>query len=89
MSLGVVGYHCFLTIDYYVLHSNIFHIQIFRFIGEIITIPLVFLIYPGLFVFSIIHCIHEKFRIKSWSFWSFLILLIGNPFCVKYVLNLL
>ena len=83
VSLCVVGYFCFLMLDYYLIHiENKFIIHIIRFFGEMITFPLLFLVQPALLILSIFCCVKEKFRIKSWSFWSFLILLISNVFFI-------
>ena len=79
VSLGVVGYFCLLFLNAYVVKSDFVLIGIFQ---EMWTLPLMFLIQPGLLVFSIIHCIKEKFRISLWSFFAFLILLISNLFCL-------
>ena len=83
MSLAVVLYFCFLMLDYFFIHiENKFIVFFIRFFGEMITFPLLFLVQPAFLFLSIIYCIKEKFRIKSWSFWSFLILLISNLFCI-------
>ena len=83
VSLGVVGYFGFLLLDYYVFHiDNITIIHIIRFFGEILTLPLMFLFQPALLVLSIMLCVKDKFRIRTYSFWSFLILLVSNAFCI-------
>ena len=83
ITLGVVAYFSYLLLNYYVLEIEYspLVIHIIRFFGELITFPLLF-IQPVLLILSIIHCIKEKFRILSYSFWSFLILLIANTFCI-------
>ena len=79
-SLGVVGYFCFLILDYYILHIDKPIKHLIQFIHELIGLPLLFLVQPTLLVFSIIHCVKDKFRIKTYSFWSFLILLVSNAY---------
>ena len=77
MALGVVAYFVFLILNWYVLHLSS---TLLRFFGEILTLPLLFLVQPTLLIFSIFHCIKDRFRIKTYSFWSFFILLISNLF---------
>lgn len=77
VSLGVVGYICLLYLNEYVIKSNFVLIGVFR---EMLTIPLLFFVQPVLLILSIIYCIRDKFRIISYSFWSFFILLISNLF---------
>ena len=74
LSLGVVGYFCLVCLDTYVIKSDFVLIGVFR---EMLTLPLL-LFQLVLLVFSIINCIKEKFRIKTYSFWSFLVLLVSN-----------
>ena len=89
MNLGVVVFFCLLIIDWYLppFGLGLVFSSVFSALGNMLMIPILFLAYPGLLVLSIIHCIHEKFRIKSLSFWSFFILLTFNPFFVKVIFN--
>ena len=83
--LCVVGYFILLLAGWFInsLNKGIdFILNILGFFHEILLFPLMFIVQPALLVLSIIHCIKEKFRIKSYSFWSFLILLISNSFCI-------
>ena len=86
VSLGVVGYVCFFILDYWYIYQYYEDITIIKFIvgfiREISIMPMLFIIQPGLFVFSIIYCIKDKFRIKSYSLGSFIILLISNLSCI-------
>ena len=91
-SLGVVGFFCLIILDWYIFYLglDLVFINIFiNFVGNCLMVPVMFVIYPGLLIISIIHCIHEKFRIKSWSFGSFFILLVSNPFCVGSIVNII
>jgi len=76
ISLGVVTYFCFLLLNSYVLHLKFTAIGVFQ---ELLTLPLL-LFQLVLLVFSVINCINEKFRIKSYHFWSFLILISSNSY---------
>lgn len=76
VSLGVVVYFCMLCLNAYVIKSDFIYIGIFQ---ELLTLPLI-LFQLVLLVLSILHCIKDKFRIKTYSFWSFFILLISNSF---------
>jgi hypothetical protein len=90
MSLGVVGFVCFLILDWYILQFKLDSIilrHFLRALGELITIPLLFLVQPALLVFSIIYCIKDRFRIKTYSFWSFILLLIGNLLVLEAFIN--
>jgi len=78
VSLGVVGYFCLLCLNVFVIKSDFVLIGVFR---EIFTLPLLLLQFV-LLVLSIMHCIKDKYRIKTFSFWSFLILLASNAFCI-------
>ena len=85
ISLSVAIYFCFFILDWYIYkwYEDITTIKILiGILRELTMMPLLFIIQPGLFIFSIIHCINEKFRIRSWSFLSFLILLFSNLFCL-------
>jgi hypothetical protein len=89
LSLVVVGFFCFIILEWY-LHNLGFEINpVWGALGNMLMIPMVFVLYPGLLILSLIHCIHEKFRIKSWSFWSFFILLVSNPFFVGSIINII
>jgi hypothetical protein len=86
MSLGVTGYLCFSILDWYLLKlDSVILRHILRAFGELLMIPLMFIVQPALLVFSIIYCIKDKFRIKTYSFWSFIILLIGNSLVIYYM----
>ena len=75
LSCVVVGYFSFLFINAYVLKSNFFLISV---IAEIITIPMMLLQFV-IFILSIFNMIKDKFQGENtYSFWSFLILLISN-----------
>ena len=80
VSLCVIGFLSFVILDYYIFHSDFFSIQIFRALGELTILLLLFIVQPALFVFSIYLCKKENFRIKTYSFWSFIILLVSNSF---------
>jgi hypothetical protein len=87
MSLVVVGFFCFLILDWYILQFKLDSIilrHVLRFFGELSTIPLLFA-QPVLLVFSIIYCIKDKFRIKTYSFWSFIISLTGNLLIIYFM----
>ena len=77
LSLCVVGYMCSLFMNAYVFKSDF---VLFGFFYELLNFPLIFLGQPALLVISVFYCIKDKFRIKSYSFWSFIILLISNVF---------
>ena len=74
VSLAVVGYFCLLCLNAYVIKSSFVLIGVFQ---ELLTLPLL-LFQLVLLVLSIMHCINDKFRIKTYSLWTFLILLISN-----------
>ena len=76
VSLGVIAYFCFLLLNAYIIHSRF---VLIGFIQEILTLPLL-LFQLILFVFSLTYCIKDKFRIKTYSFWSFLFLLVSNSY---------
>lgn len=82
VSLGVVGYFCVLCLNAYIIKSDFIFIGIFQ---ELLTLPLV-LFQLVLLVLSILHCIKDKFRIKTYSFWSFFILLASNLFIFSSLL---
>ena len=77
VSLSVVGYFCLLFLNAYVVKSDFVLIGVFQ---EILTLPLLFLLQPALLVLSFMYCINDKFRIKTYSFWSFFILLVSNSY---------
>ena len=77
VSLGVVGYFCLLLLNAYIIKSDFVLIGVFQ---ELLTLPLLFIVQPGLLLFSIVNCVNEKFRLKSWSLATFLVLLISNLF---------
>ena len=74
VSSGVAGYFCLLCLNAYVIKSDFVLIGVFQ---ELFTIPLL-LFQWVLLILSIIYCIQNKFRLKTYSFWSFLILLVSN-----------
>lgn len=76
VSLCVVGYFCLLCLNIYIVKSDFILIGIFQ---ELLTLPLI-LFQLVLLVLSILNCIKDKFRIKAYSFWSFLVLLVSNLF---------
>ncbi len=78
LSLGVVGYFCLLYLNAYVIKSDFVLIEFFQ---EILTLPLICVQFV-LFIFSIIYCIRDRFRIKTYSFWMFFILLVNNSFVI-------
>ena len=78
MSLCVIGYFCLLGLNAYIVKSNFILIGVFQ---ELLTLPLLFIQFV-LLVFSIIFVIKGNFRIKTYSFWTFLLLLISNSFCL-------
>lgn len=79
MSLSVTAYFCLLYLNTYIVKSNSVLIGIFQ---ELLTLPLI-LFQLLLLILSILYCIKDKFRIITYSFWSFLILLISNLFIFK------
>ena len=89
MTLGLAGFFCLIILSWYLynLGSSIILINFINVLGNMLMLPMLFLVYPALLILSVIHCIHEKFRIKSWSFGSFLILLVSNPFFVGSIIN--
>ena len=74
VSLGVVGYFCLLCLNANMIKSDFVLIGVFQ---ELLTLPLL-LVQLILFILSIIYCINNKFRFKSYSLWAFFILLVGN-----------
>jgi hypothetical protein len=74
VSLGVAGCFCLLCLNAYIVKSDFVLIGVFQ---ELLTLPLM-LIQLALFVLSIMYCMNDKFRIKSYSLWTFLILLVSN-----------
>lgn len=76
VSLGVVGYFCVLCLNTYIIKSHFIFIGIFQ---ELLTLPLI-LFQLVLLVLSILHCIKDKFQVKTYSFWSFFILLASSLF---------
>lgn len=79
VSFSVAGYFCLLCLNTYVIKSDFILIGIFQ---EMLTLPLIFF-QMILFVFSILHCIKDKFRVMTYSFWSFIILLGSNLFILN------
>lgn len=79
VCLGIVGYFCLLFLNTYVFKSDFVLIGI---VQEAATLPLI-LFQLALFVLSILFCIKDKFRVKTYSFWSFLVLLGSNLFILN------
>lgn len=79
VSLCVVGYFCLLCLNTYIVKSDFVLIGIFQ---ELLTLPLI-LFQLMLLVLSAFHCMKDKFRVKTYSFWSFLVLLAGNLFVIN------
>lgn len=79
VSLGVVGYFCVLCLNAYVVKSDFIFIGIFQ---EMLTLPLV-LLQSVLLVFSVLRCMKDKFRVKTYSFWSFILLSASNLFVIN------
>ena len=76
ITILIIGYFVFITVNQYIIKSNNFWLG---FIRELITIPLlIFQIF--LFLITIIQCIINKFKIKTYSFLTFIILLISIIF---------
>lgn len=73
-TLSVAGYFGLLFLNGYVIRSNFVLIGVFQ---ELLTIPLI-LLQLLLLVVGAIHCVSDRFRIRTYSFWSFIILLIMN-----------
>ena len=76
VSLGVIGYFCLLFLNAYVVKSDLILIGVFQ---ELLTLPLM-MFQLTLLVFSVLHWIKDRFRIKTYSFVSLLILLASNFF---------
>ena len=76
VSLGVVGYFCLVCLNTYIVKSDFVLIGVFQ---EMLTLPLL-LFQLVLLVLSVINCIKDKFRIKTYSFYSFIILLVSNSY---------
>ena len=74
VSLCVIGYFCLLCMNAYIIKSNFFLIGVLQ---EILTLPLLFIQFVLLFV-SMQYCFNDKFKIKSYSLWTFILLLISN-----------
>jgi hypothetical protein len=72
-SLVVVGYFLFLFLNAYLIKSKFVLIGVFQ---ELITIPML-LGQLILFGFSIKYSISDKFSMKKYSTWSFIILLVS------------
>ena len=89
MTLGVVGFFCLIILSWYFHHlgSAVIFTRLVGVLGNILMLPMVFLFYPVLLIFSIIHCIHEKFKIKSWSLVALILLLVSNPYFVGSIIN--
>ena len=83
ISLIVVGYFVLLYLNTYVVKSDFVLIGVFQ---ELLTIPLLFIVQPGLLVLSIFHCIRDRFRINTCSFWAFIILLINNIYTIGSII---
>lgn len=79
VSLVVVGYFCVLCLNAYIIKSDFIFIGIFQ---EALTLPLM-LFQLILLILSILHCIKDKFRVKTYSFWSFFILLTSSLFIIN------
>ena len=84
VSLAVAGYFCLLCLNAYVVRSDFVLIGVFQ---ELLSLPLL-LFQLALLFFSIMHCVKEKFRIKTYSLWTFLILLISNSFFLGSIIIL-
>jgi len=76
VSLGVVGYFCLLCLNACIFKSDSVLIGVFQ---EMLTLPLL-IIQLALFIISIIYCINDRFRFKSYTLWTLFILLVSNLF---------
>ncbi len=74
ISCGLTLYFGFLFLDAYVIHSKFVLIGVFR---ELFTIPALFIQLLMLGV-TFNNWRREKFQLKSYSFWSFLMLIITS-----------
>ena len=82
VSLAVVGYFCLLSLNAYIIKSDFVLIGVFQ---ELLTLPLL-LLQLVLLVLSVMHCIKDKFRIKTYSLWTFLVLLISNSIFIGSII---
>lgn len=78
ISLAVILYFCLLYLNAYCVKSEIVLIGWFQ---ELLTIPFILFQFI-LLILSILYCIKGKFRVNSYSFWSFIILLINTLFVI-------
>jgi len=72
LSFCIAGYFLLLFINAYIIKSNFILIGIFQ---ELLTIPML-IVLLFLFILSVKYSVADKFRIKKYSFWTFLILLV-------------
>ena len=73
ITIAIVGYFIFLFLNWHVFHLRYILLD---FIQEIVTIPL-FILQVPLFLFSATLWGMDRFKIRSYSFWSSIILLIS------------
>ena len=74
LSLCIVLYFSFLFANAYIIKSDNI---IIGYIQNTITIPML-LTQLILFIISVKHCIRDKFKLREYSFWAFVILFISN-----------
>ena len=81
VTIVLVGYFIFMYLEVYVGYK--LGIDKFDIVKEMMNrpIPIPVLIFESiLFLISIIQCIVDRFKIKTYSFWTFIILLISMVF---------
>ena len=75
-SLVLLGYFSLLYLNGYVIKSDAFAIQ---FVQELLTVPML-LVEFILFFLALTLWIRDKFSVKHYSFWTFLIVFISSLF---------
>lgn len=76
ISLVLLGYFSLLYLNGYIIKSDSFVIE---FLQELLTVPML-LIELVLFFLALVLWVRDKFSVKSYSFWTFLIVFISSFF---------
>jgi len=69
LSFCIAGYFLLLGINAFIVKSNFILIGFFQ---ELLTIPMLIVLLI-VFILSVKYSVDDKFRIKKYSFWTFLI----------------
>ena len=81
LSLCVLGYFCVVNLNVF------FKVPLVVFFTQLLWFPMLIL-QIVLLIPAIIYCIIDKFRIDSYSFWSFVFVIVGNLyifFCLGFL----